>query len=93
MQTQENKHIEIVGITEEDRVKYAESIFSSQQNTLVHFLRYSFSNPTMMFIPLLCAIVAQIDKSAGVQDNWYLEQWPALHCTMPQTVATWLKTA
>ena len=66
MQTQENKHIEIVGFTEEDRVKYVESIFSSQHNTLVHFLKYSFSNPTtktiMMFIPLLCAIVAQIYK-------------------------------
>lgn len=31
-QTQESKYIEIVGFTEEDRVKYAESIFSSQHN-------------------------------------------------------------
>ena len=31
-QTQESKYIELVGFTEEDRVKYAESIFSSQHN-------------------------------------------------------------
>ena len=31
-QTQESKYIELVGFTEEDGVKYAESIFSSQHN-------------------------------------------------------------
>ena len=61
-QPQVSKHIEIVGFTEEDRVKYAESVFSSQPEMLVHFLKYIFSNPTvrtMMYIPLVCAIVAQ----------------------------------
>ena len=63
-----SKHIEIVGYTEEDRVKYAESVFSSQPDMLVHFLKYIFSNPTiktMMYIPLHCAIVAQIYKECG----------------------------
>jgi len=63
-----NKHIEIIGFTEEDRVKYAESVFRSQPDMLVHFLKYSFSNPvikTMMYIPLHCAIVAQIYKECG----------------------------
>ena len=65
-QPQVSKHIEIIGFTEEDRVKYAESVFTSQP--LVHFLKYIFSNPTikmMMYIPLHCAIVAQIYKECG----------------------------
>ena len=67
-QPQVSKHIEIVGFTEEDRVKYAESVFSSQPKMLVHFLKYIFSNPTiktMMYIPLHCAIVAQIYEECG----------------------------
>jgi len=65
---QVSKHIEVIGFTEEDRVKYAESVFSSQPDMLVHFLKYSFSNPTiktMMYIPLVCAIVVQIYKEYG----------------------------
>ena len=61
-----SKHIEIIGFTEEDRVKYAQSAFTSQPDILVHFLKYSFSNPTikaMMYIPLNCAIVTQIYKN------------------------------
>ena len=61
-----SKHIEIIGFTEEDRVKYAQSAFTSQPDMLVHFLKYSFSNPTikaMMYIPLNCAIVTQIYKN------------------------------
>ena len=61
-----SKHIEIIGFTEEDRIKYAQSAFTSQRDVLVHFLKYSFSNPTikaMMYIPLNCAIVAQIYKN------------------------------
>ena len=61
-----SKHIEIIGFTEEDRVKYAQSALTSQPDMLVHFLKYSFSNPTikaMMYIPLNCAIVAQIYKN------------------------------
>ena len=65
-----SKHIEIIGFTEEDRVKYAESVFSSQPDNimLVHFLKYIFGNPTiktMMYIPLVCAIVAQMYKECG----------------------------
>ena len=65
-QCKASKHIEIIGFTEEDRVKYAQSAFTSQPDMLVHFLKYSFSNPTikaMMYIPLNCAIVAQIYKN------------------------------
>ena len=60
------KHIEIIGFTEEDRVKYAQSAFTSHPGMLVHFLKYTFSNPVikaMMYIPLNCAIVAQIYKN------------------------------
>ena len=61
-----SKHIEIIGFIEEDRVKYAQSAFTLQPDMLVHFLKYSFSNPTikaMMYIPLNCAIVTQIYKN------------------------------
>ena len=60
-----SKHIEIIGFTEESRVKYAQSAFSSQPDTLVHFLKHTCSNPiidAMMHVPLNCAIVVQIYK-------------------------------
>ena len=60
-----SKHIEIIGFTEESRVKYVQSAFSSQPDTLVHFLKHTCSNPiidAMMHVPLNCAIVVQIYK-------------------------------
>ena len=69
---QVSKYIEIIGFTEEDRVRYAQSAFNSQPDILVHFLKYCFSNPTikaMMYIPLNCAIVAQIFKECMCVDR------------------------
>ena len=64
-QPQVSKHIEIIGFTEESRVKYAQSALSSQPDMLVHFLKHTCSNPiidAMMHVPLNCAIVVQIYK-------------------------------
>ena len=60
-----SKHIEIIGFTEESRVKYAQSALSSQPDMLVHFLKHTCSNPiidAMMHVPLNCAIIVQIYK-------------------------------
>ena len=60
-----SKHIEIIGFTEESRVKYAQSAFSSQPDMLAHFLKHTCSIPiidAMMHVPLNCAIVVQIYK-------------------------------
>ena len=81
-----SKHIEIIGFTEEDRVKYAQSAFTSQPDILVHFLKYSFSNATikaMMCIPLNCAIVAQIYKNCMCGDGGKkLIPRTTLHCSL-----------
>ena len=58
-----DKHIEIVGFTEEERVKYITEAFSKEPELIMNFLKYMFLVPhikSMMYIPLNCAIIAQV---------------------------------
>ena len=62
-QPQVDKHVEIIGFTEEQRVRYINKVFSKKQELQVNFLRYMFLFPhikSMMYIPLNCAIIAQV---------------------------------
>ena len=54
-----DKHIEIIGFPEEERVRYITEVFSKPAN----FLKYMFNVPhikAMMYIPLNCAIIAKV---------------------------------
>ena len=58
-----DKHVEIVGFTEEERVRYITEVFSKEPELQVNFLKYMFLVPhikSMMYIPLNCAIIAQV---------------------------------
>ena len=58
-----NKHLEIIGFPEEERVKYITEVFSKQPELQVNFLKYMFNVPhikSMMYIPLNCAIIAKV---------------------------------
>ena len=62
-QPQIDKHIEIVGFTEEERVRYITEVFSEEPELQVNFLKYMFIVPhikSMMYVPLNCAIIAQV---------------------------------
>ena len=57
------KHIEIIGFTEEERMKYINKVFSKESELQVNFLKYMFLVPhikSMMYIPLNCAIIAKV---------------------------------
>ena len=58
-----DKHVEIIGFTEEERVRYITEVFSKEPELEVNFLKYMFLVPhikSMMYIPLNCAIIAQV---------------------------------
>ena len=58
-----DKHVEIIGFTEEERVRYITEVFSKEPELQVNFLKYMFLVPhvkSMMYIPLNCAIIAQV---------------------------------
>ena len=58
-----NKHIEIIGFTEEERVKYITEVFSDEHEIQRNFLKYMFKVPhikSMMYIPLNCAIITKV---------------------------------
>ena len=58
-----DKHVQIIGFTEEERVRYITEVFSREPELLVNFLKYMFLVPhikSMMYIPLNCAIIAQV---------------------------------
>ena len=58
-----DKHVEIIGFTEEVRVRYITEVFSKEPELQVNFLKYMFLVPhikSMMYIPLNCAIIAQV---------------------------------
>ena len=73
-----DKHVEIIGFTEEERVRYITEVFSKEPELQVNFLRYMFLVPhikSMMYIPLNCAIIAQV----------YYESQSSHHLAIPRT--------
>ena len=74
-----DKHVEIVGFTEEERVRYITQVFSKEAELEVNFLKYMFLVPhikSMMYIPLNCAIIAQV---------YYESQQSSHHVAIPRT--------
>ena len=58
-----DKHIEIIGFREEDRVRYITNFFCKTPELQVNFLKYMFLIPhikSMMYVPLNCSIIAQV---------------------------------
>ena len=73
-----DKHVEIIGFTEEERVRYITEVFSKEPELQVNFLKYMFLVPhikSMMYIPLNCAIIAQV----------YSESQSSHHLAIPRT--------
>ena len=73
-----DKHVEIIGFTEEERVRYITEVFNKEPELQVNFLKYMFLVPhikSMMYIPLNCAIIAQV----------YYESQSSHHLTIPRT--------
>ena len=73
-----DKHVEIIGFTEEERVRYITEVFSKEPELEVNFLKYMFLVPhikSMMYIPLNCAIIAQV----------YYESQSSRYLTIPRT--------
>ena len=61
----DHRHVEILGFTDERKVEFAESAFQREPDVLVHFKTFIFSNPiikSLMYIPVNCAIIAQVYK-------------------------------
>ena len=74
-----DKHVEIIGFTEEERVRYITEVFSKEPELEVNFLKYMFLVPhikSMMYIPLNCAIIAQV---------YYESQQRSHHLAIPRT--------
>ena len=77
-QPEVDKHVEIIGFTEEERVRYITEVFSKESELQVNFLKYMFLVPhikSMMYIPLNCAIIAQV----------YYESQSSRHLAIPRT--------
>ena len=77
-QPQVDKHVEIIGFTEKERVRYITEVFSKQPELQANFLKYMFLVPhikSMMYIPLNCAIIAQV----------YSESQSSRHLAIPRT--------
>ena len=77
-QPQVDKHVEIIGFTEEERVRYITEVFSKEPELQANFLKYMFLVPhikSMMYIPLNCAIIAQV----------YYESHMSNHLAIPRT--------
>ena len=73
-----DKHVEILGFTEEERVRFITEVFSKEPELQMNFLKYMFHVPhikSMMYIPLNCAIIAQV----------YYESQSSRHVGIPRT--------
>ena len=73
-----DKHVEVIGFTEEERVRYITEVFRMEPQLQANFLKYMFLVPhikSMMYIPLNCAIIAQV----------YYESQKSSHLAMPKT--------
>ena len=59
------RHVEVLGFTDKCKVRFAEIAFKSEPKVLAHFKDFIFSNPvinSLMYIPVNCAIIAQVYK-------------------------------
>ena len=59
------RHVEVCGFTDECKGRFAEIAFKSEPEVLAHFKDFIFSNPvinSLMYIPVNCAIIAQVFK-------------------------------
>ena len=77
-QPQVDKHIEIIGFAEEERVRYITEVFNEEPELQDKFLKYMFLIPhikSMMYIPLNCAIIARV----------YRESQSSRYLTIPRT--------
>ena len=77
-QPQVDKHVEIIGFTEEERVKYINKVFNKEPELQAKFLKYMFLVPhikSMMYIPLNCAIITKV----------YYESQKNFHLAIPRT--------
>ena len=77
-QPQVDKHVEIIGFTEKERVRYITEVFSKEPELQANFLKYMFLVPhikSMMYIPLNCAIIAKV----------YSESQSSHHLAIPRT--------
>ena len=66
------KHLEIVGFTKNQIAQYAVSIFQSEPDHLVSFMKYISSSPSirgMLHIPLIYAIVVQVYRENIAKDK------------------------
>ena len=73
-----DKHVEIIGFTEEERVRYINEVFSKEPKLQMNFLKYMFHVPhikSMVYISLNCAIIAQV----------YYESQISHHLAIPRT--------
>ena len=62
---QEYRHIKTLGFTDESIEQFAEKAFARNSEVLEHFKKFILSNPiikSMMYIPVNCAILAQVYK-------------------------------
>ena len=62
---QDFRHVEVLGFTDECKVRFAEIAFKSEPKVFAHFKDFIFSNPvinSLMYIPVNCAIIAQVYK-------------------------------
>ena len=62
---QEYRHIKTLGFTDESIEQFAEKAFARNGEVLEHFKKFILSNPiikSMMYIPVNCAILAQVYK-------------------------------
>ena len=60
-----DRHIKILGFTDECIQMYAELAFQSEPDVLTHFKNFIFSNPiikSLMYVPVNCAIISQVYK-------------------------------
>ena len=59
------RHVEVLGFTDKCKVRFAEIAFKSEPKVFAHFKDFIFSNPvlnSLMYIPVNCAIIAQVYK-------------------------------
>ena len=73
-----DKHVEIIGFTEKERVRYITEVFSKKEELQANFLKYMFHVPhieSVMYILLNCSIIAQV----------YYESQSSCHLAIPRT--------
>ena len=79
------RHVEVLGFSHKCKKRFVKTAFKSEPHILTHFKKFMLSNPinnSLMYIPVYCAIIAQVYKDIRMSREQMPKTMTQLYTTL-----------